>query len=133
MQVGRTRLSHGEWKHLLSAKVCLFCGQAGYFLADCPSRRNELGSSTHVGPFPFRARSSGAGSLSPCHTWWTPAKLQAPATRTWPCKVKLVTESDLVSPSEPQPPPCIVDGGACHQSPEHPGCPSTGTRVPVPG
>lgn len=39
---GRTRLTRTERKCQLSAKVCLYCSQAGHFLADCQDQRAKL-------------------------------------------------------------------------------------------
>lgn len=40
MQVGRTRLTPEERQRRFKEKVCIYCGQGGHFVANCPVRGN---------------------------------------------------------------------------------------------
>lgn len=40
MQIGRTRLTPEERQRRYTAKVCLYCGDKGHFVANCPVRGN---------------------------------------------------------------------------------------------
>lgn len=76
MQVGLPNSSaRKRWR---SAKVCLYCGQAGHFLADCPFQPNELGPSTCVGVL--------VSASSSCSTL---ARLTLPCTLLLRCRRRL--------------------------------------------
>lgn len=84
MQVGLPNSS--TRKHWRSAKVCLYCGRAGHFLADCPFQPNELGPSTRVGV--LVSASSSCSTLAcltrPCMLLLG-CRQRHPSARTWRC------------------------------------------------
>ena len=41
MQLGRTKLSPRERERRMAAKLCLYCGKPGHFLASCPEREGN--------------------------------------------------------------------------------------------
>lgn len=49
MQLGESWLTARERRHRLTAGLCLYCGEAGHYLAECPTKRDEdqVTSDTH--------------------------------------------------------------------------------------
>ncbi|KAL7408423.1 hypothetical protein ABVT39_023275 [Epinephelus coioides] len=41
MQLGRTRLHPSERQRRVNLRLCIYCGQAGHFLASCPQTPKE--------------------------------------------------------------------------------------------
>lgn len=41
IELGQTQLHPAERQRRMNSGVCLFCGQAGHFLASCPARPKE--------------------------------------------------------------------------------------------
>lgn len=41
MQLGRARLSVGEWRRRLTAGLCLYCGQEGHLISQCSVRPKD--------------------------------------------------------------------------------------------
>eukprot|EP00066_Takifugu_rubripes_P029726 XP_011618992.1 PREDICTED: uncharacterized protein LOC105419240 [Takifugu rubripes] len=78
MQLERTRLSHAEWQYRRSANLCLNCGRAGYFVADCPTQPGELGSSTRVGVLASASCSVPPRLTLPCTLRWGRESVSAP-------------------------------------------------------
>ncbi|TWW57368.1 Retrotransposon-derived protein PEG10 [Takifugu flavidus] len=78
MQLGRSRLSHAERRYRRSANLCLNCGQAGHFVADCPTQPGELGSSTRVGVLASASCSVLPRLTLPCTLRWGRESISAP-------------------------------------------------------
>nr|AAG60684.1 gag-protease [Takifugu rubripes] len=78
MQLGPSRLSHAERRYRRSANLCLNCGQAGHFVADCPTQPGELGSSTRVGVLASASCSVLPRLTLPCTLRWGRESVSAP-------------------------------------------------------